>query len=152
MVKRSIYHKLRLRNFDARHEKSTHVQWSGIERERVALKEERVFVTSGKKKTSVRRETNAVSGERVTVVRNRHRKPKPPSEPQFFKKRGKASREKVLRNSIDRFVNTCISSHCEYWHPLERRSAQRNRDVSFGAECPFPHGKVAEQQKQSRKK
>ena len=36
------------------------------------LKEEEVFVTSGEKKGSVRRETNAVSGMRVTIVRNRH--------------------------------------------------------------------------------
>ena len=42
-------------------------QWSMIERE-VALKEEKVFVTSGKKKASVRKETSAVSGMRVTIV------------------------------------------------------------------------------------
>ena len=34
----------------------------------MALKEETVFVTSGKKKASVRKETNAVSGMRVTIV------------------------------------------------------------------------------------
>ena len=34
----------------------------------MALKEEKVPVTSGKKKASVRRETNAVSGMRVTIV------------------------------------------------------------------------------------
>ena len=55
--------KLRLRNFDAKPE-----QWSSIERERVVLKEEKVPVTSGKKKSSVRKETNAVSGMRVTIV------------------------------------------------------------------------------------
>ena len=43
-------------------------QWSRIEREQVALKEENVLVTNGKKKTSVRKETNAVSGMRVTIV------------------------------------------------------------------------------------
>ena len=35
----------------------------------MALKEEKVHVVSGKKKASVRRETNAVSGMRVTIVR-----------------------------------------------------------------------------------
>ena len=35
----------------------------------MALKEEKVLVTSGKKKASVREETNAVSGMRVTIVR-----------------------------------------------------------------------------------
>ena len=34
----------------------------------MALKEEKVFATSGKKKASVRKETNAVSGMRVTIV------------------------------------------------------------------------------------
>ena len=34
----------------------------------MALKEENVFVTSGKKKASVRTETNAVSGMRATIV------------------------------------------------------------------------------------
>ena len=34
----------------------------------MALKEEKVLVTSGKKKASVRKETNAVSGMRVTIV------------------------------------------------------------------------------------
>ena len=42
----------------------------------MALKEEKVFDTSGKNKASVRRETKAVSGMRVMIVhKNRHRKP-----------------------------------------------------------------------------
>ena len=41
----------------------------------MALKEEKVFVTSGQKKRSVRRETNVVSGTTVMNVQNRHRKP-----------------------------------------------------------------------------
>ena len=41
----------------------------------MALKEEKEFAVSGKQKGSVRRETNAVSGMRVTIVQNRHRKP-----------------------------------------------------------------------------
>ena len=35
----------------------------------MALKEEKVFVTSGKKKASVRKETNAVSGTKPKIVR-----------------------------------------------------------------------------------
>ena len=34
----------------------------------MALKEEKVLVTSGKKKASVRKETDVVSGMRVTIV------------------------------------------------------------------------------------
>ena len=42
-------------------------QWSRIERDQSALKEEKVSVSSGTKKASVRKETNAVSGMRVTI-------------------------------------------------------------------------------------
>ena len=38
-----------------------------VERESLALKEEQVSVTRGKKNASVRKKTNAVSGMRVTV-------------------------------------------------------------------------------------
>ena len=43
----------------------------------MTLKEEEVFVTRGKKKASVRRETNAVSGMRLTIER-KNQTPKPP--------------------------------------------------------------------------
>ena len=43
----------------------------------MALKEEKVFVTTGKTKASVRKETNAVSGMRVTIV-HKNQNPKPP--------------------------------------------------------------------------
>ena len=39
----------------------------------MALKEEKAFVTRGKKKASVRKETNAISGMRVTIVRKKTR-------------------------------------------------------------------------------
>ena len=51
-------------------------QWSRIERASVVLKKEKVYVTSGKKQASVRKETSAVSRMRVMIVhQNRHRKP-----------------------------------------------------------------------------
>ena len=118
----------------------------------MALKEEKVFCYQWKEKDQCsKRDQCSLQHESMGRAKPTP-KAEPPSEPQSFKKRGKASRGKVLRNSIDRFVNTCTSSHCEYWYPPECLSIQRNRDVSFGAECPSPHGKVAEQQKQSRKK
>ena len=49
--------------------------WSRIERDQVALKEEKVFVTSGKKKASVREETNAVSGTTAKSVQNWRQNP-----------------------------------------------------------------------------
>ena len=48
IVKRSIDQKLRLRNFDVRHGKTE----TGVERDCLAFKEEKVFVTSGKKKAT----------------------------------------------------------------------------------------------------
>ena len=60
MVKRSIDQKHRLRNFDARYGRIE----SGavrVESEQVALKEEKVSVTGGKKKANIQRDTSAVS-------------------------------------------------------------------------------------------
>ena len=65
MVKRSIDQKLRLRNFDARHEKieTGAVDLSGVERGRGICDQWR------------EKKGHAVSGMRVTIVRKRHRKP-----------------------------------------------------------------------------
>ena len=72
MVKRCIDQKLRLRNFDARHGRietgavvKNRKGLSGVEGEKYLLPVER-------KKASVRKETNAVSGMRVTIVRKNH--------------------------------------------------------------------------------
>ena len=57
MVKRSIDQKLRFQNFDPRNERIE----TRVERDCPALKEEKVSVTSGKKKASVCKETNCSS-------------------------------------------------------------------------------------------
>ena len=79
----------------------------------MVLKEEEVFVTSGKKKGSVRKETTVVSGIRVTIVQSRHQKPHHPLSHNFQKHEVEVCREKEmpeaeasLRSSIDRRVNT----------------------------------------------
>ena len=113
-MKRSTDQKLRLRNFDARLERIETCAVVKIHRGyELVLKEEKVFVTSGKKKRSVRSETNAVSGMRITIVRNRHRKPNHPLSLDLQKRKVEVCREKEmpeaeasLRNSIDRRVNT----------------------------------------------
>ena len=75
MVKRSKNQKLRLRNFDAMG-KLNQEQWSRVERDQSALKEENIPVTSGKKKASVRKETDAVSGtEPKTAHKKQHTLP-----------------------------------------------------------------------------
>ena len=79
----------------------------------MVLKEEKVFVTSGKQKGSVRRETNAVSGMRVTIVQDRHRKPHHPLshnlqtyEVEVCREKEMPEAEASLRSSIDRRANT----------------------------------------------
>ena len=56
-------------------------QWSRVERDEVALEEEKVLVISGKKKANVRRETSAVSGMKVTIVHKKNRTRMPPHFP-----------------------------------------------------------------------
>ena len=72
-------------------------QWLRVERERVALKEDKVPVTCGKKKASVRKETNAVSGMRVPMVRKKLQpKAATPSEPSVSRGRS-VSRKRSIR-------------------------------------------------------
>ena len=60
----------------------------------MALKEEKVHVASGKKKASVRRETSAVSGMRVTIVhQNRHWKPLHPLSRQWHEVEARREKE-----------------------------------------------------------
>ena len=78
MAKRNVDQKLRLRSFDARHGKIETGTVVKNRRDKVALKEEKVLVISGKKKAIDRRETSAVSGMRVTIVHNKNRTQMPP--------------------------------------------------------------------------
>ena len=119
-------------------------QRSIIERGQVALKEEKVLVTSGEKKASVRKETNAVSGMRVTIM------PKKPehtaatlSEPSFSRGRSESKKRSIQGKS----------NH--------GASLSDNRAVNFhktetgckaGDKCLFPHDKVDEQPNQKPKK
>ena len=66
----------------------------------MALKEEQVPVTSGKKKASVRKQTNAVSSMRVTIV---PKKPDhyaaTPSEPSFSRGRSVSKKRSIRGKS-----------------------------------------------------
>ena len=79
----------------------------------MALKEEKVSVTSGQKKASVRKETDAVSAMRVTIVQSRYQKPHHPLSHDLQKHEVEVCREKEipeaeasLRSSIDHRVHT----------------------------------------------
>ena len=71
----------------------------------MALKEEKVLVTGGKKKASVRKEANAVSGMRVTIVPKNQTAMPPhhPSHPSGFSKRQTEPGETRCKKSWDRF-------------------------------------------------
>ena len=150
MVK-SIDQKLRLRHFDARHEKietgavvKSHKGLSGVER---------------------RRKTSAVSGMRVTIVhQNRHRKPlyslshnlqkaRGGSVSRKRNARGRSQSENFNRPPCKYFLKgTCTKSPCEYWHPPGCKFSKTKSGCKFGAECSFPHWKVEEQLNKKPKK
>ena len=58
------------------------------------MKGDKEFATMEGKKAIVRKETNAVSSTRVTIVRNRHRKPTHPLSHQLQKHEAEVRREK----------------------------------------------------------
>ena len=114
MVKRSIDQKIRLRKFDARHEK---IKSGAVVKSRKGL----IGVEGGKryllplerKKGSVRSETNVVSGMGVTIVQDRHRKPYQTlshnlqkHKVQVRQDKGTSEAEANLGSSIDSRANT----------------------------------------------
>ena len=81
----------------------------------MALKEDKVNATIGKKKDTVREETSAVSGTRVTIVqRNRHRKPLHPLSHQLHEV--DVCREKEASHAevrLAEFFTNCADTFCE---------------------------------------
>ena len=72
----------------------------------MALKEKREFASGGKRKGSVREETNAVSGTKDMKVQNRHQKPPHPlshqhQEVEVRRERGGSEAGVLLGSSID---------------------------------------------------
>ena len=164
MVKRSIDQKLRLRKFDARHEK---IETGAVVRSQKGLsgvKEERYLLPVERNKGSVRKETNAVSGTTVMSLQNRHQKPHHPLSHNFSKTqgrgvsrrraaRGRSQSEKFNRPPCKYFLKgTCTKSPCEYWHPPECQFCKSKSGCQFGAECLFLHWKVEEASNRKPKK
>ena len=128
----------------------------------MALKEEKLPVTSGKKKASVRKETDAVS---ATRLKDRAQKPEhtaTPSEPTVSRSRsvstkrsiqGKSNHGSILRQpSRCHLKGTCTRTSREYWHPPERKFYQNETVCKAGDTCLFPHYKVDEQPNKKPKK
>ena len=154
---RSIDQKLRLRNFDARHEKiepgavvKSRGGSSGVEKGRSICHQwkEKGQCSKGDQ-CSFRHESN--DRAKPTL------KAEPPSEPQSSKTRGRSvSRKRNARGrsqseKINRppckylLKGTCTKSPCRYWHPPESQFYKTKSGCKFGAECSFPHWKVEEQ-------
>ena len=114
MVKRSTDQKLRLRNFDARHGR---LETGAVVKNRKGMSGvgggKGICYPSGKKKASVRDETNAVSGMRVTIVR---KKPEPKaatlSEPSTSLGRS-VSRKRSIRGNSNH--GAILRQPCRYY-------------------------------------
>ena len=151
--------KLRLRNFDARHGRIGREAVVRIRKGIIGLMEEKVLVTSEKKKASVRRETNAVSRMRVTIVR-KNQTTMPPHLLNHQMSRGRrVSRKRSIRGKSNHVAilrqpcryhlkGTCTRSPCEYWHPPECQFYK----TETGDKCLFPHDKVDDQPNETLKK
>ena len=165
MVRRSLDQKHWLRNFDARHEKIETGAWSRVKRDQVVLEEEKVFVTNGKIKASVRRETSAVSGMRVTIVQSWHQKTRHPLSHQLHKARGRCvsrTRNARGRSQSERLNRPSCKILLErYLHQItlwvlasSRVSIQKklNRDVNSTQSAPSRTGRLKNNQTKKPKK
>ena len=136
--------------------KSKQEQWSRVERAQVALKEEKAFVTSGKKKASVRRGHQCSfrheSDDRAPTPTS---KASSPSEPSMTRGRSVSRKRSVSgRSQIGRILQqpctyflkgTCTRSRCEYLHPPECQFYKTESGCKAGDKCLFAHYKIEEQ-------
>ena len=128
----------------------------------MVLNEDKELAISGKQKVSVRGETDAVSGTRVAIVRNRHPKPLHPPSHQHQEvemRRGKRSlrgRSPSGNPTDSRAKNilkgTCTESFCDYWHPPNVKSLSPKRDVSSAQSAHFRAGRLKDNQAKGRRR
>ena len=109
----------------------------------MALKEEKVFVISGKKNANVRRKTSAFSGMRVTIVpnKNRHRKPLHPLSHQWHWGRSESRKRNVRGRSQ---TGRILRQPCRYYLKGTFTSSPES-GCNAGDKCLFPHYKGEEQ-------
>ena len=127
------------------------------------LKEQKVFVTRGKKKASVRKETVAVSTTKPKIVRKKtEHTAATPCEPALSRGRsvskkrsirGKSNHGSILSQPCKYYLkSTCTRTSCEYWHPPDCQFFQNETGCKAGDMCLFPHYKVDEQPNKRPKK
>ena len=114
----------------------------------MVLKEEKVFVTSGEKKSqcskgdqcSFRHESNDRATRGWSVSRKRNA-------------RARSQSVKFSRPPCKYFLKgTCTKSPCEYWHRPECQFQKNESGFKAGDKCLFPHHKVDEQPNRKPKK
>ena len=126
------------------------------------MKEEKISVSSGKKKASVRKETGAVSVTRPKIV-HKNQNTLPPrllSQPhhevevclgsEVFE--AKVTMGPFFDNRADYLRGTCTRTPCEYWHPPECQFDKNATGCKTGDKCLFPQHKVDEQPNKKPKK
>ena len=140
MVRRSIDQKHRLRNFDARHGRletgaviKNRKGMSGVEAEKDTCYQ-------WKEKASVRKETNAVSGMRVTIVpKNQtttpsHLSSHPCHEVEVCRRKEVSEAKVTMVPFTDNRADTSLKGTCtrspnEYRHPPECQFTKQKRDA-----------------------
>ena len=99
MVKRRKIRNSDFETLTPRTGKSKQVQWKRVERDQSALKEAKVYVTSRKKKASVRRETSAVSATKPKIVR-KNQNTLPPQFPSHQRHEVEVCRRKAVSAKV----------------------------------------------------
>ena len=130
-----------------------------IGRESLALKEEKVSVTSGKKKASVRKETVAVSDTMPKIVRknqNTHSEPAISRGRNVSRKRsirGTSHHGSILRQPCRYYLKgTCTRTSCEYWHPPECQFYKKWKVVRLETSVCFRIARLMNNQIKSRRR
>ena len=129
----------------------------------MALKKEKVYVTSGTKKASVRKEIDAVFVTRPKIVHKKtehtaatHSEPTVSRGRSVSKKksiRGKSNHGSILRQPCRCYLRgSCTRTSCESWHPPKCQFYEVETGGKAGDKCLFPHYKVDEQPNEKLKK
>ena len=131
-------------------------QLSKIVRNEWRWRRKRYLLPVERKRTSVRKETNAVSGMSVTIVHKNqntmppHLSSHPTREVEVCRRKVSKATITIVQNADSRadtiFKGTCTRSPCEYWHPPECQLDKTETGCKAGDKCLFPHHKVMNNQ------
>ena len=121
----------------------------------MVLKEDKVFVTGGKKKGQCSRGDKCSFRHESNDRAKPTPKTTPSSEPPTQRGRsasrkgsfrGRSQSGKSNRQPCKNFLKgTRTELPCDYWHPPECQFHESESGCKFGNKCSFPHRKVEEQ-------